>query len=192
MEKCEEYVEIGFCSYQEMEIKKQITDVPQINILIQYGYNIDKEDLIDALKCNLHYKKYCEIIDSVSDNEELEKIRVENIYKLIKNHDDPTMFKKIIKKYTFPIDYNLLLFSCNNFLKQNIISYIIHNLNINPTIECLIKICDAKYYKLGYDLINNYNIKPTNEYLEKSYGRNNIDNKKFCVFLKKQINNNNN
>lgn len=180
-------VEIGFCSYKEMETKKQITDVPNINILIQYGYKIDKDDLINALKCNLHYKKYSEIIDSPTNDIELEKNRIKNIYNLIVNYNNLTMFKKIVKKYNFPIDYNLLLFCCNNFLKQSIISYIIHDLNINPTTECLIKVCEAKYYKLGYDLINNYKIKPTNECLEKAYGRNNVDNTKFCNFLKSQI-----
>jgi hypothetical protein len=182
-------VEIGFCSYQEMNTKKQITDVPNINLLIQYGYKIDKNDLIEALKCNLHYNKYKEIIVPLTDDEDIEKIRIKNIYNLIKNHDEPSMFKKIINKYTFPIDYNLLLFCCDSPLKQSIISYLIHDCGVVPTLECLIKICNAKYYKLGYDLINNYNIKPTNECLEKSYGRKNIDNTKFCNFLKKKINN---
>jgi hypothetical protein len=178
-------VEIGFCSFEEMETKKQITDIPNINLLIQYGYKIDKQDLIEALECNLHYKNY-ETIDFII-NEDLEKIRISNVYNLIKNHNDLLMFKKIIEKYKITIDYNLLIFCCNNHLKPSIISHIIKVYEIQPTYECLIEICKAKYYQLGYDLINNYNINPTKECLEHASNRNNVDNKNFCNFLKTKI-----
>ena len=180
-------VEIGFCSYEEIETKKQITDIPNINLLIQYGYKIDKEDLIEALKCNLHYKNY-KSIDSLT-NEDLEPICINNIYNLIKNHNDPSMFKKIIEKYKITINYNLLIFCCKNHLKPSIISHIISVYEIQPTYECLLEICKAKYYQLGYDLINNYNILPDEKcWEEAANGRNNVDNKKFCNFLKEKIN----
>jgi hypothetical protein len=181
----EKYVEIGFCSYEEMETKKQINDVPNLNLLIHYGYNPDKNDMIEALQNHLHFKNYTHI--NSLNNDDLEKIRINNVRNLIKNHNDPTSFKKIIKKYKIPIDYDLLLFCCTNQLKPSIISYIINDLKIQPTLECLIEICKAKYYKIGYDLINNYKIKPTEECLKHSSGRNNVDNRKFCAFLRSII-----
>ena len=135
----------GFC------LGQNIDDIPEIKLLLDYGFCIKQPDFIFLLKRGIYiknYQKYKLVIDDDVKkicNEILcfhypeIKFEKSSLINMFKNNCSMAQIKTVIKKHNFTANLDCLREACSHKnLNHRLIYYLIDDQKITPDIQCLL------------------------------------------------------